>query len=166
MDARFKIEEYVAPPDTPALLTSPTNSVSTQDMRSNDIRYAFSAKLLVEEAIMLRRSQSRTLIASAVLLACLALTGQSRAQSSRTGTTAAPLTSKSIFSQGLIARAQRILIAHSARGQHGLPNLQAATLSAAILDHTPTYTALALPTEHPGLHANDPWQSTSRAFAS
>jgi hypothetical protein len=114
---------------------------------------------------MLRRSQSRTLIASAVLLACLALTGQSRAQTSRTAPNA-PLASpaKSSFSQSLIARAQRILIAHSARDQHTLLNLQAATLTAAFIDQAPTSTALSQ--EHPGLYANHPWQRTSRAFAS
>jgi len=116
---------------------------------------------------MLRRSQSRTLIASAVLLACLALTGQSRAQMSRTG---APATlasqGKSSFSQSIIARAQRILIAHAARGQHTLLTLQAATLSAAFIDHAPTHPAAALPIEHPGLYANDPWRRTSRPFAS
>ena len=116
---------------------------------------------------MLRRSQSKTLIASAVLLACLALTGQSRAQMSRTGTTASPAShSKSNFSQSLIARAQRILIAHSARDQHTLLNLHAATLSAAIIEHAPTPTATALPHEHPGLATNQHWQRTSRAFAS
>lgn len=116
---------------------------------------------------MLRRSQSRTLIASAVLLACLALTGQSRAQMSRSAT-AAPLasSSRSAFSKNLIARAQRILIAHSARAQHGLLNLQAATPSAALLDHALTDVSAALPAEHPGLYANHPWQRTSRAFAS
>jgi len=114
---------------------------------------------------MLRRSQSRTLIASAVLLACLALTGQSRAQMSRTGTTVSPASqNKSITT--LLARAQRILIADSARGQHSLLNLQAATPSAAFIDPTPTHITAALPTEHPGLWANKPWQRTSRAFAS
>ena len=116
---------------------------------------------------MLRRSQSRTLIASAVLLACLALTGQSRAQASRTFAAVAPSSqNKSTFSKNLIARAQRILIAHSARAQHGLLNLQAVTPSAALLDHALTYTSAALPAEHPGLFANHPWQRTSRAFAS
>lgn len=116
---------------------------------------------------MLRRSQSKTLIASAVLLACLALTGQSRAQMSRTGTTAALASpAKSSFSQSLLARAQRILIADSARGQHSLLGLPAATLTAAFIDPTPTPSTAALPTEHPSLWTNHSWQRTSRAFAS
>jgi hypothetical protein len=120
---------------------------------------------------MLRRSQSRTLIASAVLLACLALTGQSRAQNraqmSRTAPNA-PLAgpAKSVFSQSLLARAQRILIAHSARGQHSLLRLPSATLTAAFIDPTPTPTAVVIPSDTPGIWANKPWQRTSRAFAS
>lgn len=116
---------------------------------------------------MLRRSQSRTLIASAVLLACLTLTGQTRAQMSRTGTMV-PIASasKAGFSQGIIARAQRILIAHSARTQHTLLRLPAATLPTALIAPTAATNLTALPPGTPGLWANKPWQRTSRAFAS
>jgi hypothetical protein len=115
-----------------------------------------------------RKSQFGTLIASAVLLACLALTGQSRAQMARSSAAVLPSATqnKSTFGLNLITRVQRILIADSARSAHSLLVLQAAIAATGAVEQPPIHATVLLAANHPGLHANRHWMRTSRAWAS
>ena len=116
-----------------------------------------------------RRNQSGTLIASAVLLACLALTGQSPAHTGRSAAVAPATQSKSIFGQdlsGLIARVHWILITDTGRADRSLLSLQAPIASKVVMVAAPSSAAVAVESYQPGIDSNKPWMRTSRAWAS
>jgi hypothetical protein len=116
-----------------------------------------------------RRSQSGTLIASAVLLAYLALTGQPRAQFGHSSAVAPATQTKSIFGQdltGLIARVHWILITDTGRAGSSPLNLDAAIANTPTPDRASASAAFAIDFFRPGLYSNKPWMSTSRAWAS
>jgi hypothetical protein len=118
---------------------------------------------------MRRGSQSGTLIASAVLLACLALTGQPRAQAGRSSVVVAAPQTKSIFGQdlaGLIARVHWILITDTVRAVRSPLSLDAAIASTVIPDRASASAAYAIDFLRPGLYSGKPWMRTSRAWAS
>ncbi len=116
-----------------------------------------------------RRSQSGTLIASAVLLACLALTGQPGAHTGRSSPVVPATQTKSIFGQdltGLIARVHWILITDTGRADRSPLGLDAAIAGAVLLDRASSGAANAVDSKLPGLYSNTPWMRTSRAWAS
>jgi hypothetical protein len=116
-----------------------------------------------------RRTQSGTLIASACLLACLALTGQSRAQAGRSSAVVPATQTKSIFGQdftGLIARVHWILITETGRGIRSPLSIDAAIAGPFILERASSGAAIAIESDRPGPYSNRPWMRTSRAWAS
>jgi len=116
-----------------------------------------------------RSSQSGTLIASAVLLACLALTGQSRAQVGRSPAVVPATQTKSIFGQdltGLIARVHWILITDTGRAERSPLGLDASIAGTVIIDRASSGAACASEPYRLGLDSNKPWMRTSRAWAS
>jgi hypothetical protein len=116
-----------------------------------------------------RRSQSGTLIASAVLLACLALTGQPRAHTGRSSAVVPATQTKSIFGQdltALIARVHWILITDTGRAGHSQLGLNPAIADTVLIGRASSGAAIAIESNRAGLYSNKPWMRTSRAWAS